>query len=138
MLSRAPLQTSWREAIALVEQSEYHRFTTDTKARAIKKPGGVLPASRHDRRALGRLGRLAALDQLSTERKAVRPPAPPRRSGYGWRALLPIYTYITPYLYIYNYLYLRSFLPWRRSDVAPLPPSACPRVVPAGSPARPA
>jgi hypothetical protein len=24
--SRAPLQTSWREAIALVEQSEYHRF----------------------------------------------------------------------------------------------------------------
>jgi hypothetical protein len=93
MLSRAPLQTSWREAIALVEQSEYHRFTTDTKARAIKKPGGVLPASRHDRRALGRLGRLAALDQLSTERKAVRPPAPPRRSGYGWRALLPIYTY---------------------------------------------
>jgi hypothetical protein len=39
------VQTSWREAIALVEQSEYHRFTTATKARAIKKPGGALPAA---------------------------------------------------------------------------------------------
>jgi hypothetical protein len=98
MRSRAPLQTSWREAIALVEQSEYHRFTAATKARAKKARRCVTRIAARPPGFGAACGRLAALDQLSTERKAVQPPSPPRRSGYSWCTLLPVYTYRIIYI----------------------------------------